>query len=192
MHVKVTGPRDGDRVSVLKSWLKTTALEQRIKIANELAATGDRWAVDEFLKQLKTGMYLGNGFYYQEAYVFAFKYGGESGEKLMMNLIEHDKFQESADDFVQLAYVSKNRLRLLTDLLSCQHAVEMNLQGWVDHPRICDITADVLMQRTHGKMKFPRKGSEAERDEGIARAQHALKETPQVFEGLKEQGVGDR
>ena len=185
VHVEVASAPDGDRVVVLKSWLKTAALEQRIKIANELAEMGDRWAADEFLTQLKTGMYLGNGFFYREAYVFAFRHGGEAGERLMMDLIEHDKFQESAQDFIQFAFISKNRLRLLTDLSSCQHAVEMNLQDWVEHPRICDITADVLMQQTRGKMQFPRKGSKVERNEAVARVQSALRTNPQIFDGLK-------
>ena len=185
VHVEVVAAPDGGRVAVLKSWLTTAALEQRIKIANELAATGDRWAVDEFLAQLKTGMYLGNGFFYRQAYEFPFRHGGEAGEKLMMDIIEHDKFQESAAEFIRDAFISKNRLRLLSDLLSCQHAVEMNLQDWVAHPRICDITADVLMQQTHGKMQFPRKGSEAERNEAVTSVQTALKTNPQSFDRLK-------
>lgn len=183
--IEVVAPKDGERVAVLKSWLKTAALEQRIKIANELAAMGDGWAVNEFLAQLRTGMYLGNGFFYREAYVFAFRHGGEEGEKLMMELIKHDKFQESAEEFIRFSFVSKNRLRLLTDLSSCQHAVEMNLQDWVEHPRICDITADVLMQQTRGKMQFPRKGSEAERNEAVASVQNALKTNPQIFSRLQ-------
>jgi hypothetical protein len=185
VHVEVAAAPDGDRVAVLKSWLKTAALEQRIKIANELAAIGDRWAVDEFLAQLRTGIYLSNGFFYREAYQFAFRHGGEAGERLMMDLIEHDKFQESAQDFIRFAFISKNRLRLLTDLSSCQHAVEMNLQDWVQHPRICDITADVLMQQTRGEMQFPRNGTEAERNEAVARVQQALKANPNLFDGLK-------
>lgn len=62
--LEVVPAAGGDRVAVLRSWLKTAALDQRIKIANELADKGDRWAVDEFLAQLKTGIYLGNGFFY--------------------------------------------------------------------------------------------------------------------------------
>lgn len=183
--VEVVAAADGDRTAVLRSWLKTAALDQRIKIANELAEKGDRWAIDEFLAQLKTGMYLGNGFFYHQAYEFPFRHGGEAGEKLMMDIIEHDKFQESATEFIRDALISKNRLRLLSDLLSCRNAVEMNLQDWVKHPRICDITADVLMQRTRGKMKFPREGSEKERDDAVVRVQGALKARPQLFDGLK-------
>lgn len=185
--VAVVSAADADRVAVLRSWLKTAALEQRITIANELAEKGDQWAVDEFLAQLKTGMYLGNGFFYHRAYVFPFRHGGKAGEKLMMDLIERDKFQESATEFIRDVFVSKNRLRLLSDLLSSQHAVEMNVQDWVEHPRICDITADVLMQETGGKMQFPRKGSMAERDDAVARVRSALKADPQVFEGLKDE-----
>lgn len=181
-HVEVVVPPDGDRVAVLKCWLKTAALEQRIKIANELGAMGDKWAVDEFLNQLRTGMYLGNGYFYREAYVFAFRYGGTEGERFMMELIKNDKFQESAEEFIgSAAFVSRNRLHLLGELLSCQHAVEMNLQDWVEHPRICDITADLLMRQTRGEMKFPRKGREEERNQAVSHVQSALKENPQVF-----------
>jgi hypothetical protein len=184
VSVEVVAGAHGERVSVLRSWLKTAALEQRIKIANELAAHGDRWAVEEFLAQLRSGIYLGNGFFYREAFVFAFKYGGEEGEKLMLDLIEHAKFQESATEFIRFAFVSKHRQRLLAHLLSCQHAVEMNLQDWVEHPRICDITADVLMQRARGKMQFPRNGSQAERSEAVALVQSALKTNSVIFDGL--------
>ena len=183
--VKVTNSTDVDRATVLRSWLKTAALEQRIKIANELATMGDTWAVDEFLAQLKTGIYLGGGFFYREAYRFAFVHGGEAGEKLMMDLLERDKFQESAAEFLGFAFASKNRLRLFADFLACQHAVEMNLQNWVDRPRICDIAADVLMQNTRGELVFPRKGNLTERDKAVARVLRALKETPQVFESLR-------
>lgn len=183
--VEVVPAAGGDRVAVLRSWLKTAALEQRIKIANELAENGDRWAVDEFLAQLKSGIYLGNGFFYHQAYEFPFRHGGEEGEKLMMNIIKRDNFQESAAEFIRNAFISKNRLRLFADLLSCRNAVEMNLQDWVKHPRICDITADVLMQRTRGKMKFPREGSEKERDDAVVRVQSALTANPQMFDGLK-------
>ena len=183
--IKVTRPADSDRVAVLKSWLKTASLGQRIEIANELAKMGNHWAVDEFLAQLRTGMYLGNGFFYENAYRFAFEYGGEAGEKLMMDLIERDKFQESATTFVRLAFVSKNRMNLLTELLSSKHALEMNLQDWVAGPRICDIAADALMQSTGGKMHFPRNGSGPERNEAVAHVQRALKENPEIFTSLK-------
>lgn len=103
----------------------------------------------------------------------------------MIDIIKRDKFQESAAEFIRNAFISKNRLRLFGDLLSCQNAVEMNLQDWVKHPRICDIAADVLMQRTRGKMKFPREGNEQERDDAVARVQSALNANPQMFDGLK-------
>jgi hypothetical protein len=180
--IEVQPPAKGNRDAVLKSWLQIADHEQRIAIANELAEKGDRDAVDAFLAQLKTGTYRNN----RAAYTFAFEHGGKAGEKLAVGYIKRLDFQESVQDFVYCVFVSKNRLAVFADLLTCEHAVEINLQGWVQHPRVCDITAYILMQRTSGKDKvpFPCEGSESERTEAVNRMKQELKENPQKLERL--------
>ncbi len=183
--VDVVAAAGAGRVAVLKSWLKKAALEQRIEIANELVKLGDPTVAAEFLEQVKSGIYRANGFFYRSAYEFAIRHCAEPGERVVMTEIKWAKFQERAADFMPFLFKSKNRVPLFADLIACRAAMEYNLQDWVEHPRICDIAADLLMSQASPEMEFPRLGSEAERDAAVARVQRALQETPQMFSGLK-------
>lgn len=184
--VEVVAAAGADRVALLKSWLKKASLEQRIEIAYELVKLGDPTVAAEFLEQVKSGIYLANGFFYRSAFEFASQHCGEPGERVVMAEIKCANFQDRAADFMRFLFKSKNRVPLLADLIACRAAVENNLQDWVEHPRICDIAADLLMSQATPKMDFPRLGSEAERDAAVVRVQRALQETPQMFSGLKD------
>ena len=81
--------------------------------------------------------------------------------------------------------LSDRRRSLSEDLLSCNYPVEMNLQDWTRHPRICDIVAAFLMRSTNGKVQFPINGSVSERDKAIAMVQRAIKEDPDFFPVLR-------
>lgn len=184
--VEVVAAAGADRVALLKSWLKKASLEQRIEIAYELVKLGDPTVAAEFLEQVKSGIYHERGRFYRSAFEFAIQHCGEPGERVVMTVINGTKFQERAVDFMRFLFKSKNRLPLLAHLIECRAALENNLQGWVEHPRICDIASDLLMSKATPKMAFPRLGTEAERDAAVARVQRALQETPQMFSGLKD------
>lgn len=184
--VKVVPPADGDRAAVLRTWLRRAAFSQRVDIVNELAKMGDVASVAEFVAQLKAGEDRKNGFFYHQAYDIAFRRGGSAGEEVMLERIRSGKFQESVADYIRYAFASKNKVGIFTELLSCQHAVEMAVGGWVTHPRVCDITADILMGNSSSEMSFPRQGDETARNKAVDRVQKMLKSDPGSFRGFQD------
>ena len=51
----------------------------------------------------------------------------------------------------------------------------------MEQPRICDITAALMMGYSEGKMKFPEAGSLDERNQAVDTVKVALKQTPEMF-----------
>lgn len=168
----------------LKKWLSIATVGQRIKIAGQLLRFGDTSGTEEVLRLLKANEYSKAHYCNGAAFRFAWQHGGKKGEAVMLALIKRQTKQDYALRMIETIHLSPNRLQLLQELLTSTKSTHRDISGWIDEPRICDITAAWLMGYTKGKMKFPRKGSRGERDQAVASVKKTLKQNPSFFHVL--------
>ena len=201
VHILSLGPRDlsmqsefarveilpadkGTRHDAVRHWQPIASRDQSINLASELADLGDRQAFDFFLGQLKNGRYTPRGFCYDRAYELAFQKGGEAGEEIMMELIEKQRGQDKVGRMLPGIRYSPRKVDLLMRLLANKQETMRDISGWVDSPRICDVTADWLAGYADGKMVFPESGSLTARDSVVVKVTQFLKANPTTFRVL--------
>ena len=102
----------------------------------------------------------------------------------MVDMIKTQLGQDRAARMMESIHMAKNRVPLLLELLACDHRTLRDISGWVDNPRICDISAAWLTGYTEGRMKFPENGSLEVRDEAVAAVRSALEKNPATFHVL--------
>lgn len=201
VHILSLGPRDlsmqsefvrveilpadkRTRYDAVRHWQPVASRDQSINLASELADLGDREGFDLFLQQLKSGRYTPRGFCYDRAYELAFQKGGEAGEEIMMELIGKQRGQDKVGRMLPGIRHSPRKVALLLRLLANKHETMRDISGWVDSPRICDITAGWLAGYTDGKMVFSESGSLIARDSVVAQIIQLLRANPTTFRVL--------
>jgi hypothetical protein len=185
IEVFVRQPKDKqDLAESLKRWLNIATVGQRINIAEQLISMGDSSGIKEVLRLLDAGEYSIESRYCNDnAFRFAWKYGGKDGETVMLSLIKREKAQSYVLRMVENVYLSPNRIELLQQLLKCVSPIHGSFSGWTG-PRVCDVAAAWLMGYTDGKMKFPENGTKIERDNAVASVVKILKDNPTFFRVL--------
>ncbi|MFO1436779.1 MAG: hypothetical protein U1F81_00570 [Verrucomicrobiaceae bacterium] len=173
------------RHDAVRHWQPVASRDQSINLASELADLGDRRAFDLFLGQLKNGRYTPRGFCYDRAYELALQKGGEAGEEIMMELIGKQRGQDKVGRMLPGIRHSPRKVDLLLGLLSNKQETMREISGWVDSPRICDVTAGWLTGYTEGKMVFPESGTLLERDDAVKAVVQSLKADPNAFRVLR-------
>lgn len=168
----------------LKKWLSIATVGQRIKIAGQLLRFGDTSGTEEVLRLLEANEYSKRHYCNGAAFRFAWQHGGKKGEVVMLGLIERQTKQDRVLRMIEGIHLSSNRIQLLQELLSCAQPTGRDMSGWIDGPRICDVTAAWLMGYTNGRMEFPGEGSRRERDEAVASVKKVLKQNPSFFHVL--------
>lgn len=170
----------------LKKWLGIADVGQRIELAAELLRFNDTSGTEELLRLLEANEYSKEHYCNGHAFRFAWQHGGSKGEAVMLELIERQTKQDYALRMIEGIYLTPNRLQLVDELLACAKPTYRDISGWVDRPRICDITAAWLMGYTNGSMKFPEGASEDQRDQAVASVKRVLKQNPSVFNVFSE------
>lgn len=185
VEVKVHKPEsEAEEVAGLKAWLRRATKGQRIEIAKRLLKHGEECGTEEVLRLLKAGEYSKENYCNSAAFRFAWRHGGEKGKKIMLKLILGEKNQEHVLRMIEDIYLSPRRLDLLEKLLKCKKLTYRGISGWVDKPRVCDITAAWLCGYTDGKLVFPKKGPPAKRDNVVKQVLARLRDEPPFFEVL--------
>ncbi len=185
--IVVSAPKnDAERKRNLRKWLTSATVGQRVQIAEQLLALGDDSGKTEILRMLNADGYSKPRYCDSEAFRFAWKHCGEEGLTAMMSLIRRQRNQDYALRMIENVYLSPERVELLKQLLACTHQTRRDISGWVDEPRVCDIAAAWLMGYTEGKMRFPRSGTEAQRDEAVAIVLKQLEQKPDFFHVLSD------
>jgi len=172
------------RHDAVRHWQPVASRDQSIKLASELADLDDREAFDLFLQQLKSGRYTQRGFCYDQAYELAFQKGGEAGEVVMMELIAKQMGQDKVGRMLPGIRHSPRKVDLLLRLLANKQETMRDISGWVDSPRVCDVTAGWLAGYTDGKMVFPESGSLMARDSMVSQVIQFLRANPTTFRVL--------
>jgi hypothetical protein len=173
------------RHNALKRWQPVASRDQSIKLASELMDLGDREGFNLFLRQLEEGRYTPRGFCYDRAYELAFQKGGEAGETIMMEVIDKQRGQDKVGRMLSGIRHSPRKVDLLLRLLANKQETMRDISGWVDSPRICDITAGWLAGYTDGKRVFPESGSLLERHDAVKKVIEMLKADPTAFRVLR-------
>lgn len=174
-----------EKQRALKHWLHRASTGQRVDIASRLVADGDNSAKREVLSLLRPRDHSQPPYLSSNAYAFAWKHGGEEGEAAMLDLIRAQKRQDRVIRMVEQVQKSPNRVAVLLELLDSKQETYRDIAGWVDHPRVCDIVASWLAGYTHNRIKFPRDGSEQQRDTVVEQVRRQLRESPEFFDVLK-------
>jgi hypothetical protein len=176
---------EADTKAALKEWMTQAALEDKVEIAVKLLKLGDTGGRDEVLDLLQSGAYTPHaGWGYGWSVLFAFKYGGERGDRLALEVINAQKTGSSVESLIEGVEYSPRRLNVLETLLNDDKSVEpMNSDSTV-RPRICDITAAWLAGYSNGRIKFPMDGTEHARDTAVESIKSLLKTDPLSLEVL--------
>ena len=169
------------RHAALRHWQPVASRDQSIKLASELADLEDLEAFALFLQQLQAGRYSPIGFCYDQAYELAFQKGGQAGEVIMMELIGKQRGQDKVGRMLPGVRYSPRKVDLLLRLLANNQETMRDFSGWVDSPRICDITAGWLAGYTDGKLVFPKSGDLSARDEAVTSIIRRIKVVPSLF-----------
>lgn len=174
-----------EKQRALKHWLHRASPGQRVDIASRLVAHGDNSAKREVLSLLRPRDHSQPPYLSSNAYAFAWQHGGEEGEAAMLDLIRTQERQDRVLRMVEQLQKSPNRVAVLLELLNSRQETNRDIAGWVDRPRVCDIVASWLAGYTHYRIKFPRDGSEQQRDMVVEQVRRQLRERPEFFDVLK-------
>ena len=178
-----------ERDKALHAWQQKASIDQKITIAEELGREGDAKGIATFLSQMKTGEYtVRPGWCYDRAYACAFQYGGKAGQTIIMDLLEAQIGQDRFERMLPGIRFAPDRIALLRRLLENRRETMRDISGWVDKPRICDLTAAWLARNSIQKMKFPSAASEAERNSAVSEVLDALNSNPKSFPILFKEG----
>ena len=180
--VTILPPADeAEQLRALRSWLDRAAPQHRSEIAIRLLAKGDARGRDVVLKSLSAGKYADPNAVTPSIYRFLWKHGGKAGETALLERIAKQTKQDSAARTIELVYLSPNRVELLSKLLDDRHPTRRDISGWVERPRVCDITAAWLAGYTKGKLRFPQASTEQQRDAAVRRVREQLAQRPEFF-----------
>ncbi|MCF7956319.1 MAG: hypothetical protein K9M75_10990 [Phycisphaerae bacterium] len=168
----------------LKKWLGMATFSQRIRIAERLLGFGDNSGTEEILRHLKENQDSKRQSYNGATIRFVWRHGGQKGQEVMISLIKRQTRQDSVWGMLEGIEMSPNRIQLLQDLLACSKPTRRDIAGWVDEPRICDITARWLAGYTNERVKFPINGSLQGRGQAVGAVQKTLKDDPESFNVL--------
>ena len=172
---------EAERLKALRSWLDRVAPEHRSEIAVRLLVKGDARGREIMIKSLSVGRYADPNAITPATYRFLWQHGGKAGESALLARIAKQTKQDSAARTIELVYLSPNRVELLSKLLDDRHPTRRDISGWVEQPRVCDITAAWLAGHTEGKLRFPKAGTEKQRDAVVGRVREQLAQQPEFF-----------
>ena len=175
-----------EEMKALKYWVKRATVGQRVSIAKKLMQNDETSGRDEVLRLLEAGAYTKGSFFHVRATSFAWRHGGKRGEAVMINLIQREWHKYRVVGMIRGISLSPNRIQLFESLLSGEIATKRSSTGWGEGLRISDITAALLMGYTQGKMKFPRRGTEGERNRAVIQVRKQLEKDPSYFSLLSE------
>ena len=102
-----------------------------------------------------------------------------------MELIGKQRGQDKVGRMLPGIRHSPRKVDLLLRLLANKQETMRDISGWVDSPRICDVTAGWLAGYTDGKMVFPESGTLLERDDAVKAVVQSLKADPNAFRVLR-------
>lgn len=178
-----------ERDEALHVWQQKASIDQKITIAEELCRKGDAKGIATFLSQMKAGEYtVRPGWCYDSAYTCAFQYGGEAGQAIMTDLLEAQIGQDRFMRMIPGIRFAPDRIALLRRLLENRRETMRDTSGWVDKPRICDLTAAWLADNSIQKMKFPSAATETERNSAVSEVVDTLNSNPKSFPILFKEG----
>ena len=190
--IKVAPARDPSAEhEALKKWLTVAAYPQRVEIAEQLLRFNDTSGTDEVLRLLDAGVYSKETRWEPAAFRYAWKKGGLKGQQLMLNLIKRQGGQELVERLLDDIGWCPDYISCLDQLLDSKNLTSKQVGGWVEHPRICDLTAAFLGRNCSKAIgRFPTDGTEEERDEAIIKRKGILNQHPELL-GISRSAYGE-